>query len=571
MSSELEKFNYWLENVSQKDAALLREQANSIEDIQDAFYCDLAFGTAGLRGVIGLGSNRMNVYTVSKATQGLANYLNAHYQNPSVALARDSRIMGEEFVRAAAGTLAANGITAFVYKDIQPTPVLSFTVRHLHCNAGINVTASHNPSEYNGYKVYGDDGCQIASDTAVEIQQDIDKLDIFTDVKMMDFDEAVTLGLIKCVDNSVVDAFLDNVEAQSVAQLTGKNVDMLRVVYTPLNGTGLNCVLRILDRIGISDVHVVEEQCNPDGNFTTCPCPNPEDRVALELALKLSESVNPDLLLATDPDADRVGIAVLHDGQYQLLSGNEVGVLLVDYIANARNERGEDLTDKLVVSTIVSTLMSDAQAKYYGFELRRVLTGFKYIGGQIAILSEDHLDDFMFGYEESYGYMSGTFVRDKDAISASMLICEMAQMYKNSGMDLVEAMESLYKRYGYYFNKTINQSYPGSAGAKNMASIMDNLRTNPPKELAGMPVLNVIDYAKSVPMFKINGNPGDVQYLPQANVISFELGDGIQIMIRPSGTEPKIKSYIFSNAETRTQAHELLDTLTDAARKLLQG
>ncbi len=569
MSTEKEQYERWLEHVSAQEAEQLREQADSIEELHDAFYRELAFGTAGLRGIIGLGPNRMNVYTVGKATQGLADYLNAHYENPSVAIARDSRNMGEEFVSAAACVLAANGIVAHVYRAIQPTPVLSFTVRDLHCSAGINVTASHNPAAYNGYKVYGEDGCQIASQAAVEIQADIDGLDFFNDVKRMDFDDAIAAGLIKWVDDTVVDRFLDEVAAQSVKPKDATAIDKLKIVYTPLNGTGLECVTRILKRVGLDDVSVVDEQRDPDGDFTTCPYPNPEDRAALELGLRLCERVNPDILLATDPDADRVGIAVLHDGAYELLTGNEVGVLLIDYIAKRLSERGEDLSEKLVVTTIVSTLMPDAQAAYYGFELRRVLTGFKYIGGQIALLGQNETDRFMFGFEESYGYMSGTYVRDKDAISASMLICEMAQMYKNEGIDLIEAIESLYERYGYYLNKTINMSYPGSSGAAKMEAIMDGLRTNPPQVIAGLPVTSILDYADGAPMTKINGNPDEHQILPDANVISFDLGDGVRIIIRPSGTEPKIKAYVFSKASTRDQAEQLLLELSSAAQELL--
>ncbi|PWL79048.1 MAG: phosphoglucomutase [Coriobacteriia bacterium] len=569
MSIEKEQYERWLEHVSAQEAEQLREQADSIEELHDAFYRELAFGTAGLRGIIGLGPNRMNVYTVGKATQGLADYLNAHYENPSVAIARDSRNMGEEFVSAAACVLAANGIVAHVYRAIQPTPVLSFTVRDLHCSAGINVTASHNPAAYNGYKVYGEDGCQIASQAAVEIQADIDGLDFFNDVKRMDFDDAVAAGLIKWVDDTVVDRFIDEVAAQSVKPEDATAIDKLKIVYTPLNGTGLECVTRILKRVGLDDVSIVDEQRDPDGDFTTCPYPNPEDRAALELGLRLCERVNPDILLATDPDADRVGIAVLHDGAYELLTGNEVGVLLIDYIAKRLSERGEDLSEKLVVTTIVSTLMPDAQAAYYGFELRRVLTGFKYIGGQIALLGQNEADRFMFGFEESYGYMSGTYVRDKDAISASMLICEMAQMYKNEGIDLVEAIESLYERYGYYLNKTINMSYPGSSGAAKMEAIMDGLRTNPPQVIAGLPVMSILDYADGAPMTKINGNPDEHQILPDANVISFDLGDGVRIIIRPSGTEPKIKAYVFSKASTRDQAEQLLFELSSAAQELL--
>lgn len=571
MSTDNELFDHWMSNVTPDQARALEEQASSPEDLHDAFYRELSFGTAGLRGVIGMGPNRMNVYTVGKATQGLANYLNAHFEQPSVAIARDSRNMGWEFVRAAAGVLAANGITAHVYRAIQPTPVLSFTVRELGCSAGINVTASHNPAAYNGYKVYGPDGCQIASQAAVKIQENIDTLDFFDDVRCMDFDEALQAGLVRWVDDEVVDRFLDNVAAQSVEPVRSDSPDRLRVVYTPLNGTGLNCVMRTLERVGIRDVTVVAEQSEPDGNFTTCPYPNPEERAALERGLALCETTRPDLLLATDPDADRVGVAVLHEGTYELLTGNEVGALLVEYIARRRAERGEDLSRRLVVTTIVSTLMPDAQARAYGFELRRTLTGFKYIGGQIALLEEEgRQDDFLFGFEESYGYMAGTYVRDKDAISASMLICEMAQMYKSEGLDLVDAMEQLYQKYGYYLNQTINVSYPGSTGADKMREIMEGLRTNPPQALGGLPVLSILDYGSSTEMTKINGNPGDNQTLPCANVILFDMGEGMRVIIRPSGTEPKIKAYVFSKADTREQAKHLLDNLVRAARELLE-
>lgn len=570
MSTVEAQYDRWMESVSPEEAVELERLAQSAEDLKDAFYRELAFGTAGLRGIIGLGPNRMNAYTIGKATQGLANYLNAHFEQPSVALARDSRNMGEQFVRAVAEVLAANGITAYVYPEIQPTPVLSFTVRELGASAGINVTASHNPAAYNGYKVYGPDGCQIASQAAVEIQQDIDSLDFFDDVKRMDFDEALAAGRIEWVGDGVVDRFLAAVEAQSLEDADAEATNPLRVVYTPLNGTGLSCVTRILNRTGIEDVTVVEEQRLPDGDFTTCPYPNPEDIEALELGLALCESVKPDILLATDPDADRVGVAVLHDGSYALLSGNEVGILLLDYIARRRKERGEDLSSKLAVTTIVSTIMPDAQALDHGFELRRVLTGFKYIGGQIAMLEEQgRADDFMFGFEESYGYMAGTFVRDKDAVTASMLICQMAQMHKNEGRDLVEAMEALYERYGYYLNETINVAYPGSAGADKMARIMDGLRDNPPVEIAGLPVERVLDYEQGAPMDVVNGDAGESQTLPKANVISFELGEGIRVIIRPSGTEPKIKAYVFSNGPTRRDSEALLEKLGKAAQELL--
>ena len=568
--AEIEQdYRYWLEHANAEETKELEALHQSSEDLQDAFYRELSFGTAGLRGIIGIGPNRMNIHTIGKATQGLANCLVAHFEAPSVCIARDSRRKGETFVKAAASVLAANGVHVFVFPEIQPTPTLSFAVRDLGCSAGINVTASHNPAEYSGYKVYGQDGCQIASDAASEIQESIDTLAFFDDVKSVDFDSALDEGLIEWIGDDCVDRFIDAVAAQSVEDPNSEYEDKLKVVYTPLNGTGLKCVLRILERVGIDDVTVVPEQRDPDGNFPTCPYPNPEDRAALSLGLKLCDEVKPDILLATDPDADRVGIAIPHNGEYVLLSGNEVGVLLIDYLCQRRKDRGEDLSRKLAVTTIVSSLMPDAQAEEFGFELRRVLTGFKYIGGQIALLENSgRPDDYMFGFEESYGYMSGTHVRDKDAVNACMLICQMAQWHKSRGFDLVEAMDQLYQKYGYYLNKTVNISYPGSAGAAKMSEIMHRLRIDPPKEIAGLPVQQFTDFANGVAMPVINPS-GEKQTLPKADVLAFSLDDGVKVLIRPSGTEPKIKAYVFAKGASRAEAQEQLDMLAEAATQLL--
>lgn len=570
MSEIDEQFEQWHQHVDDSMRAELDELRQSPETLQDAFYRELSFGTAGLRGILGAGPNRMNVYTVGKATQGFANYLNAHFPEPSVAIARDSRNGGEEFVKTCASVFAANGIKAFVYPEIEPTPALSFAVRHLGCAGGINITASHNPAQYNGYKAYGPDGCQIASSAASEIQQSIDSLDFFDDVKRVDFDEALAQGTISWIEQETLDSFIDAVAAQSV-EAPGSHGDVnLKVVYTPLNGTGLKCVLKILERFGITDVTVVPEQKDPDGNFPTCPYPNPEIREALEKGLELCDKVKPDLLLATDPDADRVGIAVPHDGSYQLLTGNEVGILLLDYLCAMRLEKGETLDDKVAVTTIVSSLMPDAQASEYGFEMRRVLTGFKYIGGQIALLEQaGQVERFMFGFEESYGYMSGAHVRDKDAVNASMLICQMARWHKSQGRDLVDAMNALYDRYGFYLNRTINVQYPGSEGAAKMSAIMQGLRDNPPQQLAGHRVVEFTDFEPGVQMPRINGNADEAQMLPGANVVSFTLGEGVKVLIRPSGTEPKIKAYLFAKAATRTQALQMLDELQHAAEALL--
>ncbi len=561
-------YRRWLDSVDESDRHALERVAEDPAAIEDAFYRDLSFGTAGLRGVIGMGTNRMNVYTVARATQGLATYLNANFDKPSVAICRDSRNMGEAFMQTAAGVLAANGIRACLYPRIEPTPALSFAVRDLGCAAGINITASHNPAEYNGYKVYGADGCQITSEAARDIQAAIDGCDTFDGVHKMPFDEALAAGLAQWIGEDTLDGFLEAVHAQSLDSEGGE----LSVVYTPLNGTGLECVTRILKTIGVHDVTVVPEQADPDGNFPTCPYPNPEMREALEKGLELCGSVHPDLLLATDPDADRVGIAVPHDGDYVLLTGNEVGVLLLDFACRMRRVRGEDLASKVAVTTIVSSTMVDALARELGFELRRTLTGFKYIGEQIALLeSAGEADRYIFGFEESYGYLAGSHVRDKDAVVASMLICQMARWHRAQGRDLVDAMESLYQHYGYYVNKTISRSYPGAEGAQKMQQITSGLRSQAPATVAGMSVERVVDYSSQVEMPVVGGaaGAGERQTLPAADVIEFQLAGGNKLIVRPSGTEPKIKAYLFAKGATRAESEQVLAQLEQAAGEIL--
>ncbi len=566
----------WIDNVD--DPALLAEleqlKTGDETAVRDAFYQDLTFGTAGLRGIIGAGPNRMNVYTVAKATQGLADYINANFTDPSVAIARDSRNMGEEFVETAAGVLAANGIRALIYPRIEPTPALSFAVRDLGCCMGICMTASHNPAPYNGYKAYGPDGCQITTQAARDIQNAINDVDIFK-VERMPFAKAVEAGLASYIDEDTLDRFIDAVSDQSL-EADGAHADVeLNVVYTPLNGTGLECCERIFDRIGVRNVTLVEEQSTPDGNFPTCPYPNPEIREALERGLALCEKVHPDLLLATDPDADRVGIAAEHDGSYQLISGNEMGILLLDYICRIRSARGEDLDGAVAVTTIVSTAMVDALAREYGFQLRRTLTGFKYIGEQIGLLEAAGTPErFIFGFEESYGYLSGAHVRDKDAINASMLICQMARDYKARGMDLVEALEKLYAKFGYHKNATISLEYPGAEGAEKMRAIMEGLSSNPPAEFAGLQVERSVDYNAGVRMPYVGSaglmnDPDSPQTLPAANVFEMQLAGGSKVIVRPSGTEPKIKAYLFAACADEASAEELLVKLDSAARKLL--
>lgn len=558
-----ELLNTWLENVT--DEELLAElkamqEAGDEDAITDAFFQDLAFGTAGLRGTIGAGTNRMNIYTVGRATQGFADYLNKAFENPTVAIARDSRNKGELFVKTTAAILAANGVTSYVYPKISPVPTLSWATRYLKCSGGICMTASHNPAPYNGYKAYGPDGCQITSEAADAISAAMNACDPFKDIKTMDFDAAVEQGLVKWIDDEVLDAYYDAVADKSVNNLTDGQIANapLKLVYTPLNGTGMIPVTTVLNKVGITDITVVPEQRDPDGDFPTCPYPNPEIREAMQKGIDLCQEVKPDLLLATDPDADRVGVACADGDDYTLLTGNEMGVLLLDYICKMRAERGEDLSNKVAVTTIVSSAMVDALAAEYGFELRRCLTGFKYIGDIITGLSDaGEVDRFIFGFEESYGYLSGDHVRDKDAVNASMLICQMAQYYKLQGKNLVEAMRDLYEKHGYYHNKTVSLSYPGADGAAKMAGIMKSLRSEAPAEIAGSKVEAVVDYATCV-----NG-------LPAADVIEFDLEGGNKAIVRPSGTEPKIKLYIFAKGEDAAAADALIAAIEEDGRKLL--
>ncbi len=565
----MSEYERWLaQELDDKD---LTEELEAIkgqpEEINDRFYRDLEFGTAGLRGVIGAGTNRMNVYTVRKATQGLANYLNKHNTEGkplSVAIAYDSRNKGVLFSEESAAVLAAAGIKAYIYPELMPTPALSFAVRHLGCDAGINVTASHNPAKYNGYKAYGPDGCQITADMADGITEEMNNIDIFADVKKVDFKEAVKAGTAEYIGEDTVTAFLDAVQAESIL---GGDAGNLKVVYTPLNGAGKKCVLAILDRIGVKDVTIVPEQSEPDGNFPTCPYPNPEIREALQKGIELCEKVNPDLLLATDPDCDRVGVAVNQNGEYILLTGNEVGILLLNFIAKFRTEQGTMPKDPVAVSTIVSTDMIDDVAKDYGVTIRRCLTGFKYIGDIIAELeSQGKENSFLLGFEESYGYLSGGYVRDKDAVDGSMLICEMTSYYKKNGMTLVDAINDLYEKYGYYKNSTITRAFEGESGMIKMAEIMDNLRANAPKEIAGYKVVGTSDYKLSV---RTDGDEKSEINLPKSNVLEYRLENGSKFIVRPSGTEPKIKVYMSGKGSTKAESEDMVAKMTAAADGVL--
>ena len=564
-------YNEWLENaVEDKDLkAELESIKNNEDEIYDRFYTALKFGTAGLRGIIGAGTNRMNIYVVRQATQGLANYVLKKYGNGSVAISHDSRIKADLFMNEAARVLAANGIKVYITSELQPTPVLSYLVRYFKCQAGIMVTASHNPAAYNGYKAYGEDGCQMTDVAASTVYDEISKLDMFKDVKIADFDESVKSGMIKYVDESVYDTYLEKVMEQQVNPSVCKGAD-LKVVYTPLNGTGNKLVRKVLGKIGVNDVVVVPEQELPDGNFTTCPYPNPEIKEALAKGLELCEKEQPDLLLATDPDADRVGIAVKdYDGSYRLISGNEDGVMLTNYILSCKKASGKLPEKPVVVKTIVTTKLINKLCEKYGCELKNVLTGFKYIGEVILNLEKKHEENrYLFGFEESYGYLSGTYVRDKDAVVASMLVCEMAAYYKKQGKSLAEVIDGLYEEFGYYLNQTYSFEFDGAAGMQKMSNIMTAVRDNTPKSIAGYDVVKVSDYLLRKETDVATGSVTDID-LPKSNVIALHLADDNAVIIRPSGTEPKIKLYITSVGKDKDNAAEICEKLVVASKEIL--
>ena len=564
-------YDLWLKNATE-DPDLIPE-LESIKDDQDAvydrFYRELEFGTAGLRGVLGAGTNRMNIYVVRYATQGLANYLKKNYDKASVAIAGDSRIKSDVFVKEAARVLAANGIKAYVARELQPTPVVSFCVRELKCQAGIMVTASHNPAKYNGYKCYGSDGCQMTDECADAVYSEIQSIDIFNDVKTIEFEQGLADGSIEYIDDTVYDSYIENVKKQAVNPGICKGAG-LKVVYTPLNGAGNKLVRRVLAETGVDNVVVVKEQEMPDGNFTTCPYPNPEIKEALQLGLDLCEKEKPDLLLATDPDSDRVGIAVkLKDGSFRLMTGNETGIMLTNYILSCRKALNNLPQNPFVVKTIVTTELVAKICDKFGCELRNVLTGFKYIGEQILELEKAGEEErYIFGFEESYGYLAGTYVRDKDAVVASMLICEMAAYYRTQGKSLDDVITELYKEFGYYKNKTVSFEFDGAAGLEKMGGIMTSLRENHPDEICGRRVTVVNDYKLSLKTDKANGTTAEIK-LPKSNVIAFMLDDGCSITVRPSGTEPKIKLYITAVGENEESAIKIADQLVEAGEKLM--
>ena len=562
----VDRWKLYADDAERKELLLLEQNPDELED---SFRCDLAFGTGGLRGIMGPGTNRMNVRTIGKATQGLANWLNARFDHPSVVIARDTRALGEQFMRVVAGVLAANGIVAHVHSEPSPTPTLSFAVRELGCSAGICITASHNPAEYNGYKVYGETGCQITTAAASQIQKAIDGVDPFDDVQMMPFEKALEQGMVRRIDAGIHASYLDAVISLS----HGIDCSSLAVAYTPLNGTGAAFVPEILKAIGVKRFELEPIQTLSDSSFSTCKRPNPEEREALTRGLDLAKRMQADLLLATDPDADRLGVAVKHGEDYTLLTGNEVGILLIDHLCSIAQSRGERLDDRVVATTIVSSPMADALAKDYGFELIRTLTGFKFIGELIDRLEEDGRGSaFLFGFEESYGFLAGTHARDKDAMAATLLVCEAAARHRSKGLDLVEALDCLYARYGRCRSKLISISYPGAKGSLRMHEIMDSLRTDPPASIAGTPVTKVNDYksgATPPPTINVPENDGVAKPLPPSDVLELDLGDNESIFIRPSGTEPKVKAYINAFGLDEDQVRTRIGSLSEGVSRLM--
>lgn len=556
-------YSEWLEKaVADPDLkAELESIKGNDDEILDRFYKSLEFGTAGLRGVIGAGTNRMNVYTVGRATQGLADYLNANFENPSIAIGYDSRIKSEYFSKEAAKVLAANGVKVYIYDELEPTPCLSFAIRKFHTSSGIILTASHNPGKYNGYKCYDRRGYQMTDEAAEETYNYIQKVDYFTGIKSMDFDKALESGMIEYIGEDVIEEFLDEVQKQCINPEICKNAG-LKVIYTPLNGTGNKPVRKILDRIGIKDVYVVPEQEMPDGNFPTCPYPNPEIEQVFECGLKMADEIKPDILLATDPDCDRVGIAVPDkDGKLVLMSGNEVGAMLLNYILSQKKEKGTLSDTAIAVKSFVSTDLAEKIAKKYGCAFKNLLTGFKYIGELITNLEEEgRADDFVMGFEESYGYLAGTHARDKDAVVGSMMICEMASYYKMQGKSLVEVMDDIYSEFGYYCNIVKSYEFEGAAGMEKMAQIMNSLRENPPTEFAGTPVTYIGDYMTSTAKYLDMGREEKID-LPKSNVLAYKTADGNGVIVRPSGTEPKIKTYITAIGKTKETAQQTADKL----------
>ena len=566
----VDELNLWLNKaVDDKD---ITDELNRIKDnetaVYESFYKNLTFGTAGLRGIIGAGTNKMNIYTVRKATQGLANFLKKSGENLSVAISYDSRIKATLFAKEASRVLAANGIKVYITKELAPTPFLSYLVRYYGCNAGIMITASHNPAQYNGYKCYGSDGCQMTDNNAGAVYNEIEKLDIFEDINITDYKKAVSNGMICDVADEVYDEYIKCVLSQSVVKDVCKNVP-LKIVYTPLNGAGNKLIRKVLDIIGVKNLITVKEQELPDGNFPTCPYPNPEFREALDLGIKLFEKEDADVLLASDPDSDRLGVVVKSKNGTRILTGNEIGIMLCEYLLKLKKENNTLAPSPVVVKTIVSTILTDKIGEKYNCEVRNVLTGFKYIGEQILNLEKNGEENrFVFGFEESYGYLSGTYVRDKDAVVAAMLVCEMTAYYKNKGLSLNDVVEGIYNNYGQCKNTTVSLNFEGVSGLKKMRALMESLRLTPPEKIADYKVLKIVDYKTSVEKDVLTSSEKAVN-LPSSDVLEYRLENENRVIIRPSGTEPKIKVYITALGKNPVEADEITEKLNKSVNELM--
>lgn len=565
-------YKIWLEKAT-ADEDLIPELLSIKDDeeaILDRFYKDLEFGTAGLRGVLGAGTNRMNVYTVGRATQGLADYLNSSFENPSVAIAYDSRIKSDYLSKCAASVLAANGIKVYIYSELVPTPMLSFAVRYFKCSSGIILTASHNPAKYNGYKCYDPNGYQMTDEAAQKTYRFIENVDTFSGVKTVDFKKAVSDGVVSYIGNEVFEAFYNEVLKAQVNEGVCEKAN-LSIIYTPLNGTGNKPVREIFRRIGASNITVVKTQELPDGNFPTCPFPNPEIKQAFEegekVAAKLPEKA--DLIIATDPDCDRIGIAVLEDGEYKLMSGNEVGALLTHYLLSELLKKNALPKNPIIVKTIVTSKLVEVIAEKLGAETVDLLTGFKYIGELVTKLENCGEEDrFVLGMEESYGYLRGSHARDKDAVVAALMIAEMASFYKLQGKSLYDVMQEIYAEYGNYINTLLNFYFEGAAGMQKMSDMMTLLRKNPPREISGLKVLTITDYKSSKKLYTETGEVEKIK-LPSSNVLSYALEGGNMAIVRPSGTEPKLKAYITAVAETKSDATKLMEEISADVKRIL--
>lgn len=568
-----EEYSKWL-NSNQVDDHMKKELKNITDEkeLEDRFYKNLEFGTGGIRGVLGAGTNRMNIHTVAKATQGFAQYLNDHEANPSICIAYDSRNMSTEFADTVAGVLAANNIKVYLYESLRPVPMLSFAVRYKEASGGIVITASHNPKEYNGYKVYGPDGAQIAGDAADEILNNIGQCHIFNDIKTMPLEEAKEQGRLVYIGEDVDGPYYDKVSSLVQRKdFVKENAKDLKIIYTPIHGSGNIPIRTMFKKLGFSDVTIVAEQEHPDGNFPTAPYPNPEDKAVFELAIKLAQDIWPDLIFGTDPDCDRIGVVVrMEDGEYTVLTGNQVGVLLVDYMLGARKELGLLDQKDTIVKTIVSTEMADAICQSYGAQIMDVLTGFKYIGEKIKEFNETGSNHFVLGFEESYGYLAGDFVRDKDGVISAVLIAEMALYYKSKGKNLYEALQDLFKAHGYYKEDQVALEMKGKDGQEEIAQIISNLRDNPPKDIGGILVSQIEDYELSISKDIKSGEEKEI-LLPQSNVIKLKLEDGSWVVVRPSGTEPKMKIYIAVKGKSEQDSNDKLKALKTAATKVVQG